>query len=490
MTRSYFSTLILIIGLIVAACGEENGNAQSVQIDIEPTQIGQGAPLYTETPTFTPSPTFTATHTPTFTRTPTATHTPTATYTPSLTPTFTATSTATATQTPSPTATSPLWTITPVSEGGAPSAIGVMSAVSSTDEGWSCGDFPCEDDVEGFLERIRVPDGFEVSHVGRFDGQPMQITYGMDGRLYATLLEGGTRLGAVHVMNDDGKTEHYSRTLESPVGLAFQPGTDVLYVSARQRLDEETEVGVLWRILSDGTHELVLDDLPCCYSIDNQPNGMVFGADGWLYLGVGSTTEHGESKNPESEPFATPEPNEASILRINPHTRVVENVAQGIRNPYDITFDTSGQLYVTDNGLVTGQGDRILQVEEGDHYGFPYWRARGCAECPPRRTIEVSEDWLLLRDYTLPRGIVNYSGSQFPSNFFDTLFVAFWNGEPFAQQIVWIDPNDPRLSHEEYEPLAFMTGLIRPVDVILAPDGSLVVADFIYGHVWRVSYIA
>jgi len=24
--------------------------------------------------------------------------------------------------------------------------------------------------------------------------------------------------------------------------------------------------------------------------------------------------------------------------------------------------------------------------------------------------------------------------------------------------------------------------------VVVAPDGSLVIADFIYGHVWRVSY--
>jgi glucose/arabinose dehydrogenase len=26
------------------------------------------------------------------------------------------------------------------------------------------------------------------------------------------------------------------------------------------------------------------------------------------------------------------------------------------------------------------------------------------------------------------------------------------------------------------------------VDVALSPDGALVVADFIYGHVWRIVY--
>jgi hypothetical protein len=33
-----------------------------------------------------------------------------------------------------------------------------------------------------------------------------------------------------------------------------------------------------------------------------------------------------------------------------------------------------------------------------------------------------------------------------------------------------------------------VTGLIRPVDVTLDPEGALVVADFIYGHIWRVRY--
>jgi glucose/arabinose dehydrogenase len=34
-----------------------------------------------------------------------------------------------------------------------------------------------------------------------------------------------------------------------------------------------------------------------------------------------------------------------------------------------------------------------------------------------------------------------------------------------------------------------MTGLIRPIDVAAAPDGSLTVADFIYGNLWRAEYI-
>ena len=60
-------------------------------------------------------------------------------------------------------------------------------------------------------ERIRVPEGYSLEFVGRFPGQPMQIVYGPDARLYATVLENGaTRTGAVYVLNADGTSERYS----------------------------------------------------------------------------------------------------------------------------------------------------------------------------------------------------------------------------------------------------------------------------------------
>lgn len=365
-----------------------------------------------------------------------------------------------------------------------PPATTITPAEISRAEGWSCEDFPCEDDIDGFLQRIQVPNGFEVSHIGQFPGQPKQITYGLDGKLYASLLEYGKQQGAVYAMDSEGNTERISPRIWSPVGLAFSPEND-LYISGRAQPQAK---GAVWKLLDDGTLETIVDELPCCYSIDSQPNGMIFGEDGRLYLGVGSTTDHGESKDPAHEQFSTPEPLEASIIQINVNTGNARPYAEGIRNPYDLTLTSDGEIYATDNGLVTGQGDRILQIVDGGFYGFPYWRARACESCPPREGKEALDDWLLLESYTLPRGIVAYQGTQFPANMVDTLFVAFWNGTDFSQRIVWIDPDDPQLGSEDYAPHPFVTGLIRPVDVTIAPDGSLVIADFIYGHIWRVSY--
>jgi len=487
------STALLIM-LALTACGTE---PEVSRVTIAPTQIGAGAPIYTATATLTPSNTPTATNTYTPTNTATVTDTPTNTPTLTHTPTATDTPTVTPTNTPLPSPTVELLTPTPMDSSGAPAAVEIAAASFSTSEGWECGDFPCEEDIASWQQRIQVPTGFALDFVADFPGQVNQITYGTDGRLYATVLEDGTQSGAVYVLNADGSTERYSDTLHAPIGLAFQPGTDVLYVSARTPIAEATnaeaedqENGALWRVRSDGTQELVLDDLPCCFQeVGNQPNGIVFAPDGLLYMGIGAITDHAESPNPQAQAYADIHPNEAAILQIDPHTGEVTPFAQGIHNPYDLAFDSRGTLYASDIGLVTGEGDRLLRVEEGLNYGWPYYRLRGCASCPPTRgTLDVAPDLLRLPNYTLPHGITVYQGAQFPQNMQDTLFVTLWNGTDWAQRVIWIDPRNDDLESEEYTPQPFVIGLLRPTDVIIAPDGSLVIADFIYGHIWRVTY--
>lgn len=482
LLQCVYMVISLSLVALVTGCG---GNTAPTAVVFQATvpATNAQAPLYTATPSLTPTQTLTETPTLTATITPT----------PSETSTLTPTITLTPTETPTLAPTQPLWTLTPIenrsiSEGGTPAP-----ADFTTPEGWSCVEFPCEDDVEGFMQRIRVPEGYVLEHVGRFPAQPIQIVYGPDGRLYATVWENGTQRGAVYVMDGEGQAERYStETFESPLGLAFQPGTDLLYVSGR--LTPESG-GAVWLVRPDGSSAPVLDDLPCCFGINGgQPMGMVFGLDGYLYLGVGAQTDHGEPTQPQHQRYAEIQPHEAAILRIQPHTGEIEVYAGGIRTPYDLTFDADGQFYASDNGMVDGLGDRILRVDEGAHYGFPYWRLRGCDECPPTNfSLRIQPDLLPLPDYTLPRGIVAYTGSQYPAAVFGDVFVAFWNGTGNGQRIVRIDPEhvptDPELLMA-YTPEPFVTGLIRPSDVIVSPDGSLVISDFIYGHIWRVRYSA
>lgn len=449
LSKSIFQPLVaafIAFGVcIIAACAPTPA-ANAFRATEPPADAT--APLYTASPTFTTSPTRTPTPPETETPLPSATPLP-----------DTDTAAAAPTSSPSPTETAP-----------APYRFPTLVPA----EGWSCGDFPCADDIDGFLRRIQVPEGYRVEPLGRFPGQVMQLAYGPDGRLYAAVLENGTRRGSVYVMDEAGNTQIYSGRYHAPVGLAFAPN-GTLYVSGRVTPDRDG--GIWWVPPGGGEGRPLITNLPCCFSLDNQPNGMIFGPDGWLYLGVAARSDHGERGELQRL--------EASIVRVDPISGETDRYARGLRAPYDLAFDSTGRLFATDLGVLTGPGDRVVEIIEGGNYGWPFWRDRGCADCPALSGGRaINGDLVTFEPFSLPRGLVAYQGEMFPPDQRDKLFIALWNGAPHAQRIVRIDPDRP-----DEPPQPFLTGLIRPVDVTVAPDGALVAADYIYGHVWRVVYI-
>ncbi|MGQ9908457.1 MAG: PQQ-dependent sugar dehydrogenase [Candidatus Flexifilum sp.] len=364
----------------------------------------------------------------------------------------------------------------------------------TADDGWSCGDFPCADDLTGWLARISVPQGYAVTPAGRFPGQVIQIAYGLDDRLYATVLENGTRSGALYALDPDGTPQRLSETLISPAGLAQHPQTGDWYIAARQTPESG---GVIWRIpAGGGPVQAVVSDLPCCFmTIDNQPAGLVFGWDGALYAGVGALTDHAEMPPRSARAFAEILPGEAGVLRIDVATGSWQVYADGIRYPIDLAAAPDGTLYALDSGLLTGLGDRLLRLEPGGFYGWPYWTGRGCGECPPPVRGRPRPDALTLPARSRPHGLTVYDGVQFPANQVGAIFIALWNNTPDGQRVIRVDPaalpptlptGASDLSAYQFEP--FVLGLLRPADVAVAPDGSLVVADYIHGHIWRVRF--
>lgn len=473
---------LLALALSALACNLDGGGQPVAVVtpitaaDGTPTRIAGGGIPLTSTPTVTP------TLTPSVTPSPTATPTPTETFTP--TPTLTPTNT--------PTPTPGVLTLTPVPLlDEQPLVLATVEAPLQPTAGWSCGDFPCEDDIDGFLERIAVPEGFALAHAGRLPGQPLSITFGPDGRLYALVITDGAQAGSLVALDlATGQVETVQAGLIAPGGLAFRPGTEILYYTARTGT---MAGGALWSLQPGNAPQLLRDDLPCCFTIINgQPNGITFGPDGYLYLAVGALTDHTEAAPNLPELYATPTRWEGSVLRLPPDGSEVEVVGDGFRDPIDLAFNAEGRLFVTDTGLIIGVGDRVVRLEEGAQHGWPYWRERGCLECPvipPDATLVP--DWVTLPGDASPRGIVAYhgawdgvqSGATFPAEYYDNLFVALWNGVEGAQRIIRVR----NLPSGQARVSAFVTGLIRPVDVAVAPDGTLVVADYIYGHVWRVN---
>jgi glucose/arabinose dehydrogenase len=99
--------------------------------------------------------------------------------------------------------------------------------------------------------------------------------------------------------------------------------------------------------------------------------------------------------------------------------------------------------------------------------------------------------------HVAPLGMKFYTGTQFPPEYRNNIFIAehgSWNRHQYqGARIMRViaDPNGRRVRQE-----VFASGWIdgqrsytgRPADVVLAPDGSLLVADDWAGAIYRISY--
>jgi glucose/arabinose dehydrogenase len=291
--------------------------------------------------------------------------------------------------------------------------------------------------------------------------------------------------GKIYVFNHDGSRTLYSEGFYMPAGLAFRPGTKELYVASRSWPPEvNPNEGKVTVIGADGLHRDIVTGLPCCYTpIMHQPNGIAFGSDGMVYLGIGALADHGEIPG-QIGLQATRHPFEAGILRFNPDGSGLKLYASGLRNPYDLAFDGDGRLFATDNGPDVGGPEWLYEIKEGGQYAYPYYD--NCEICPdPPADATISPPLTTFIPHGAIAGITAYTSDAFPSDYFNNLFVALWSAFPGAQKVVRVETskaNTPVITSD------FVLGLAAPVDVTLSADGALLVADWATGHIYRVFY--
>ncbi len=375
------------------------------------------------------------------------------------------------TPTPEPTA-SPTAGPSPTPTLSAPPPIGVIEQAPYAES--DCSDkYPCNDDEAGWEARIRLPEGFTASYYARIDGQPNSITFGPDGLLYVATMD-----GSIYTIDESGTINTVLTGLMVPTGLAFQPGTERLFISNRvleQNVDGESQVSVL----EDGELTTLIGGLPCCYTSFHAANGIAFGPDGYGYVAVGARADHGEIlSGPNIGEQDERSELEASILRFNPDGGDVAPYARGFRNAYDIAWDASGRLFATDNGPDFGPPEEFHVVQPGEEHGYPWYECEGCFSAPP--DVAIVPPAHTFEPHTSPTGMTTYLGSQFPG-YYESIFVTLWSAFEGAQKIVYFAPGG-------VEATDWATGFAAPIDLTIGPDGSMYVADWATGIIFEIRY--
>jgi glucose/arabinose dehydrogenase len=110
-------------------------------------------------------------------------------------------------------------------------------------------------------------------------------------------------------------------------------------------------------------------------------NGLAFGPDGRLYVGVDVGLLNQNDHGP-----ATTSPFLYDILSLKPNGKNVKVFAKGIRQPWQFAFEKgSSDPFVSDlgqdSGKVTNPPDFVLKVHKGDNYGFPKCNQTDAKKC-------------------------------------------------------------------------------------------------------------
>lgn len=340
------------------------------------------------------------------------------------------------------------------------------------------------------LDRLSAPPGFTVSLYAGNVPNARAMALGDSG----TLFVGSRRAGNVYALVDsdgDGRADRrhlVDSGLELPSGVAFRGGA--LYVGAVSRI-----------LRYDGIEER-LDDPPAPVPVTgalprDRHHGwkyLAFGPDGKLYVPVGAPCNVCEREDPY-----------AAILRMDPDGGGREVFARGVRNSVGFAFHPdTGDLWFTDNGrdhlgddLPPGELNRA--AVPGLHFGFPYCHA-GTVPDPTYGRIRDCAAFVppvqALGPHVAPLGMAFYDGDRFPEDYRGDVFIAehgSWNRTRkigYRVTRVMLDDSGAAVG---YAP--FVEGWLRgqrnwgrPADVLVMPDGAMLISDDQAGAIYRVAW--
>ena len=274
-----------------------------------------------------------------------------------------------------------------------------------------------------------------------------------------------------------------------PTGLAFRDGA--LYVIAVDKLIKYDSAEANLDKLGGG--KVVYDDMPS------------YAAHGWKYL---AADKDGWFYVPFGPPFnvgISP----TSVARLARRSQDRQCRTGGARRPQQRRRrrrSTHRQILVhrertrLDERRHT-ESDKLNMVSKlGEHFGYPYCH-QGDLPDPKfamgHKCSEFTPPVLNLGAHVAPLGMKFYTGDQFPADYKNSILIAehgSWNRHKYqgARIVRVIAGPDGKNAKQDVLASGWIEGdqgyLGRPADIILAKDGSILVADDWAGAIYRRRY--
>jgi len=337
---------------------------------------------------------------------------------------------------------------------------------------------------------LQVPPGFAIETLNFSVPNARQMALTEAG----TLIVGSRRAGRVYAVPNalTATTPEVITLLENlslPSGVALHEGN--LYIGAVSRILVIDDIEQQLR--PQPPTRVLTDTLP-----DKTHHGwkyLKFGPDEALYVPVGAPCNVCLSADARF----------ASLLRMHPETAATQIWAHGIRNTVGFDWHPRDQrLWFSDNGRDM-LGDHVPPEEinvishAGQHFGYPFVHATDIrdpeyGDAPAAKDRVFTPPVMEITAHSAVLGMAFYAHDLFGAPYQDALFMAehgSWNRSTKVGYRVSVLLEDAG-GQLRYQP--FVSGWLRdgenwgrPNDVLVTPNGSLLISDDQRGVIYRVT---